>query len=326
MTERDYIGNALQLYGVEEYRLQGGKGDGMRFLRVRNGKGIDLSVSVDRCADISDLFFDGVRLNYMSPRGNVAPAYYHLGRDGMGFLDSFNCGLITTCGFDNIGVPNEDDGELHGLHGALPNTPASCASYEVTEKAIVIRAIIPDERIFGRKLVLHRTITVSLEENTLTIEDTVQNCGDHDEPVMYLYHINYGYPLLSEKMKLEISSCKVTPRDDHAADDLDTWNKMLTPTPQFQEQCYYHEFDQDEAVVTLTNEEIGKKVRMTFPTDVFPFMTQWKMMGIRDYVLGCEPCTNTLEGRHEVGKAGALQSLKPGEKKQFSVKFRLDRI
>ena len=33
-----YIGHPLQLYGVEEMRLVGGKGDGMRVLNVRNNK------------------------------------------------------------------------------------------------------------------------------------------------------------------------------------------------------------------------------------------------------------------------------------------------
>ena len=37
MNEKAYIGHEQQLYGVEEHRLVGGKGDGMRLLEVRNG-------------------------------------------------------------------------------------------------------------------------------------------------------------------------------------------------------------------------------------------------------------------------------------------------
>ena len=36
---REYIGHESQLFGVEEVRLVGGKGDGMRLLQVRNGSG-----------------------------------------------------------------------------------------------------------------------------------------------------------------------------------------------------------------------------------------------------------------------------------------------
>ena len=43
MNERAYYGHESQLFGVEEYRLTGGKGDGMRLLQVRNGKGLDFT-------------------------------------------------------------------------------------------------------------------------------------------------------------------------------------------------------------------------------------------------------------------------------------------
>ena len=48
--------------GVEEYRLIGGKGDGMRLLQVRNGLGLEFTVSPDRAADIT-------RLSYGIPFG-----------------------------------------------------------------------------------------------------------------------------------------------------------------------------------------------------------------------------------------------------------------
>lgn len=46
-----YIGHDLQLGGVEEYRLVGGKGDGMRLYQIRNGKGLELEVSPDRAGE-----------------------------------------------------------------------------------------------------------------------------------------------------------------------------------------------------------------------------------------------------------------------------------
>ena len=59
MNERAYYGHESQLFGVEEYRLAGGKGDGMRLLQVKNGLGLEFTVSADRCADISRLHFRG---------------------------------------------------------------------------------------------------------------------------------------------------------------------------------------------------------------------------------------------------------------------------
>ena len=96
-----YIGHESQLYGVEEHRLVGGRGDGMRLFQVKNGKGLEFTVSADRCADISRLSVEGVNMGYFSPCGYVAPAYY----DGVGdgFLKSFTAGFLTTCGLNGVG-------------------------------------------------------------------------------------------------------------------------------------------------------------------------------------------------------------------------------
>lgn len=42
MKNKGYIGHSSQLSGVEEHRLVGGKGDGMRLLLVNNGSGISI--------------------------------------------------------------------------------------------------------------------------------------------------------------------------------------------------------------------------------------------------------------------------------------------
>lgn len=42
-----YIGHESQLYGIEEHRLVGGRGDGMRLLEINNGKGMQLTTPED---------------------------------------------------------------------------------------------------------------------------------------------------------------------------------------------------------------------------------------------------------------------------------------
>mgnify|MGYP002561958973 CR=1 FL=1 len=63
----EYIGHTSQLFGVEEHRLVGGKGDGLRLLEVTNGGGLEAVISLDRNGDISRLHFKGVNLGYVSP-------------------------------------------------------------------------------------------------------------------------------------------------------------------------------------------------------------------------------------------------------------------
>ncbi len=317
MVNRSYYGHDTQLFGVEEHRLVGGKGDGMRLFEVRNGSGLEFTVSADRAADISRISYKSVNLSYMGSAGYVAPAYYD--QPEFGFLKSFTCGFLTTCGLQAIGTPSVDGDTPCPLHGTISNIPADRIYYTEESGKIQIHARVTDAEIFKQKLVLNRVISCEHGSNVLTISDTVTNEGSSDEPFMLLYHMNMGYPLLSEKSRLAVSSSTVTPRDDWAAKDLDTWDKMLAPVPNFQEQCYYHEFKEKRPCAKLYNPDAGVGLAIRWDASQIPYMTEWKMMGERDYVLGLEPCISKLEGRAELRKNGALQFIKPGETRRFEI-------
>ena len=105
---------------------------------------------------------------------------------------------------------------------------------------------------------------------------------------------------------------------EHAAKDLDTWAKMLPPTPGFEEQCYSHTFEK-EAKASIYNPDINKGLTISFDKDVLDHFTQWKMMGVRDYVMGLEPGNCHPDGRDVMRKEGKLQFLQPGESCTFCV-------
>ena len=320
MDKKAYIGHPSQLCGVEEVRLVGGKGDGMRLLQVRNATGLAFTVAADRCADIYRLMFKGDNMGFFSPNGYVAPAYYD--DQGAGFLKSFTAGFLTTCGLSTAGSGSEDEGEQLPLHGCIGNTPCEHIYWTEDAENIYIHAQVSEEQIFRHKLHLNRLITCGKWENTITITDTVENRGDAKTPVMLLYHMNMGYPLLSENAIVDIPSASVTPRDDHAAKDLDTWQKMLPPTAGFQEQCYFHTFA-EEGRASIYNPDINKGLTISFDKNVLDHFTQWKMMGYRDYVLGLEPSNCALAGRAALRKSGELKFLQPGESVTYEVKVEL---
>ena len=311
-----YIGHDSQVYGVEEHRLVGGKGDGMRLLQVRNGKGLDFTVVADRCADISRLSFKGINMGYFSPCGYVAPAYYD--NIGDAWLKSFTAGFLTTCGLENVGSVCVDEGEQLPLHGSIANIPAETVYWEETKEGLVIHAVIKDERIFSRKLVLYRDIVCSLTENKVEIRDTIVNRGATASPAMILYHMNMGYPLLSENARITINSEEVVPRNARAAEDLDTWSKVLAPQKGFEEQCYFHTC-KGIGVAELVNPDVNVGLQIRFDTENLPFFTQWKMMGERDYVLGLEPGNCDPDGRDKMRAKGALTILEPGESVSYRV-------
>ena len=161
---RAYIGHDSQIRGVEELRLVGGKGDGMRLFQVRNGKGLEFTVSADRCADITRLSFKGDNYSFISPCGYVAPAYYD--DQGVNWLQSFTAGFVTTCGLSAVGNPCVDDGESTSLHGKVGNIPAERIYWDEDEDSIWIKAIIREARIFERKLKL----THEQQAKTLLVE------------------------------------------------------------------------------------------------------------------------------------------------------------
>ena len=316
-----YIGHDSQLYGIEEHRLVGGKGDGIRLLEINNGKGLEMTVSPDRNADISRLRFKGINMSYMSPCGYVAPAFYD--SIGSNWLQSFTAGFLTTCGLQAVGSPCTDEGEELPLHGSIANTPAEHVFWYEEGNALVVRSVTKDETIFGRKLRLHRKITVSLKENCFRIEDTIENTGDRVEPSEILYHMNMGYPLLDEDSIVKVPAEKVIPRNDHAAEDIDNCLQMEKPTAGYEERCYYHVFADENGEASIFQPKLGVGLTMHFNAKELDGFTEWKMMGVRDYVLGLE-CGNCYpDGRDVMRRTGMLKFLQPGEKKTYTVDISL---
>jgi len=316
-----YIGHSLQLSGVVEYRLTGGKGDGMRMLRVRNGKGMELEISLDRCADIVTLTTDGVNMGYFAPCGYVHPAYYN--NRGGEFLKSFTAGFFTTCGLTAVGSPCVDEGEELPLHGTISNTPCEQYSVQETEDTIVITAQIRDASLFSHQLVLDRTYTVSKTENRISLSDRIVNIGSNQSPLLLLYHCNMGYPLLSENAEVVIPAGSVAPRNDHAAEDIENCLSMEVPQSGYEERCYYHDVIAKEGIARcgIYNPEIQKGVVISYGKEALRYFTEWKMMGMGEYVLGLEPGNCTPDGRDVLRKNGTLMFLEPDEEYRTQLTF-----
>lgn len=156
--------------------------------------------------------------------------------------------------------------------------------------------VIKDETIFGRKLVLRREIEISKRENSFVIRDEMENTGDRVEPLEVLYHMNMGYPLLDEESIVKIPAKEVLPRNDHAAEDIDNCLQMEKPQAGYEERCYYHKFNGKEGCASICQPKIGMELAITFDAENLDGFVEWKMMGVRDYVLGqqCMRCDRLL--------------------------------
>ena len=70
-----YLGNDGQIRGAEHLTLHGGKGEGMDFIYVRNGLGLDAWISLDRAGDIIRLTYKGSNMGFFGPCGHVGSKY-----------------------------------------------------------------------------------------------------------------------------------------------------------------------------------------------------------------------------------------------------------
>ena len=318
MQNRNYFGHESQLYRVEEHRLVGGKGDNMRLFEVNNGSGLEFTISADRAADISRLSYQGMNMSYFSVCGYSNSSYYD--KDALNFLKTFQCGFLTTCGLQSMGTPSEYEGTAYGLHGTISHIPAEHISYDISDDGeIVIKASVYDACIFSQKVRMDRLYKCAYGSNKLIIEDTFTNEGSSKTPFVLLYHMNIGYPLLSEDALVSVSSNKVTARNEEAVSGINEWNKIISPTPNYEEQCFYHTFSEDTATAKIFNPSISKGLAIHFDPKILPIMCEWKMMGEKDYVLGLEPANNYLEGRAYLEDQGKMTYLNPGEKFKSSI-------
>ena len=311
---REYLGHESQFCGVEEHRLVGGKGDGIRLLEVNNGNGIMFTLSLDRAGDISRIYKDGRNLGFFAPCGYVAPAYYD--KEGAGFLKSFTAGFLTTCGLTAVGSPCEDNGEVLPLHGNISHTPCENVNWWIDD-SIHIKLTVRDASLFGHKLLLTREFECPVGGDEIKMTDTVRNICDEETPYMILYHFNMGYPLLSEKSKVSVKSKGVMPRNERANEGLNDALTMEKPQSGFLEQCYY--YDMEEGYAEIYNPDIDTKLSLSYDTKELPFFTEWKMMGKGEYVLGLEPGNCHPDGRDVMRKQGRLAFLKAGEEKTQTI-------
>lgn len=313
-----HIGHPSQMYGVEEMRLVGGKADGMRILNVRYGGGLEFTVSLDRCGDISRLSLCGDNFGYFAPCGYVSPKYYD--KAGTGFLKSFTAGFFTTCGLTAVGSPCEDGGEILPMHGTISNTPCENVIHFIENNEIHIKLTVRDASLFSHQLLLEREYVCPISENVIYLTDRIRNIGSSKTPFEVLYHCNMGYPLLSENSKVTIPSDKVAARDDHAQDGIERCLEMESPQAGYEEKCYYHTLS-GKPCVSIFNPDINKGLNIRFDTQELKCFTEWKMMGEHEYVLGLEPGNCLPDGRDVMRQKGILEFLDAGEEKTHHITF-----
>lgn len=326
MNKRDllqHMGSVSQLGGIKRYEFSEGKAKGTEGIDVVTGTGLDYTILPGRCMDLAWTRYQGVPISYMS-KAEIAGASY-LEQEGMEWLRSFYAGMLTTCGFSNVGGPCQDERRIfgmqsHGLHGRLSHIPAnevcSRARWIDGKYVMTVEGVMRQSAVHGENMVLRRTITSVLGEKKIHIHDEIENEGQVAEPFMILYHMNFGYPLLDKCSRLLTNSNTIKPAEKVAESEIAVCKQFHEPMLLRDERCYFHDFNTDEngnVEVALVNDELELGVVLRFNKQQLPCFTEWKMMAEGEYVLGLEPGNTTPMGRVNAKEAGMLQYLEPGE-------------
>jgi len=317
-----YVGDLRALFGMKEYRFTEGKARGLRAIDLNNGNGLSLTLLADKCLDIPYLSFRGYNMGFVSKTGVVGPAYYT--ESGVrGFLKQFDAGFLTTGGITYSGAPCEIDGRQYGLHGIAYDLPAENVNKEIVnfegQAALHVTGEVREACVFEENMLLRRELLLETETNTLHIHDTVENCGFSKQPVMNVYHMNYGYPMLQKGARVIVNAPHMRPRDAEAEKGVGLYRLIEEPRPDYREQCFFHTFnpgDRDGCAV-LYNPALKLAAVNHYNPEQCPILCEWKNMQSGDYALGLEPTACGVMGKETALREGTIRYLEPGQTQNF---------
>ena len=316
---RERTGRIEQVASIRRAVLDDGRGRGMRAIDVRNASGLAFTLYPDKGLDIGPADFQGLPLAWMSPNGAVAPAFYD--QQGFEWLRTWSGGLMTSCGLINVGGPCETAEGCQGLHGRADHIPADdvatrCEWLPDGRYEMAVSGTISHTRVFGEKLIVRRTIRTWVGAPEIEIVDRTTNEGFATMPLMQLYHMNYGWPLVDEGAELVTAAHEVVPQNDYCRANLADWAKITAPIPGFAEQVFYHDIPADAdgmCRAAIRNARRGIELTVSFRKAELPYLVQWKMTGQGEYVCGLEPGNCFPEGQEAIAKRGLLRHIEPGQ-------------
>ncbi len=324
---RARVGHESQIGGVQRLVMDEGNTRGTEVVEFITGSGLVFHALPTRGLDIGLAQFQGKAIGWRSRTGEVQPAY--LGDEGFQARRGSFGGLMCTCGYSQVGVPNMDQGAQFGLHGRAQLCPAKAlwtdADWEGDEYRMWCKGKIVELDKFGEYFENSRSISTSLGSNTIRVEDSIRNLAFSSQPHMILYHINLGWPLVSGHTRLYAPSLSRRHRDKDSY-DFDWTRYHVAPQPQAEDVLYHQMEASPDGLVhlALINETPGKErwgLELAYSYATLPRLVNWRQPSPGAYVVGLEPSNCWADGRAAHRQRGDLVIMEPGETKNYLVEF-----
>ena len=321
-------GDISSLYSIKDITYNEGRERGVHAYNILNGKDLNVTVFADRGLDIPVLKYRGYNIGFLSKSGLSSPYLCRYTPDGLdSFLRQFPAGFMTTCGMTYAGAPCEDQGQNLSLHGAVSNSIAenvyACTVEEDDEVVLKVYGEIREARLFAENMILHREIKIYTESNIIKVHDVIENRGFMKSPLIMIYHVNFGYPILDAGARVYSNSKDVIPQSDFSKEGIDKYHVIEEPEDSREEQCYYHVGHEknEQCFAMIHNERLGIAVAVKYKEEQCPILCQWKSMQSGDYALGLEPTTSGIKGRKSIREEGKLIELEPMETYAIDLEF-----
>lgn len=318
------VGSLQQLASVRTLSFAEGRAQ-TRAVELVNGP-LRFTALADKCLDVAELSYRGVNFSFLSKPGLQGRNQYDT--HGEEALRSIMGGLFFTAGLENICAPCSLGGRDYPMHGRIRTTPAehlrTDARWEGGDYVLEIAGEMREAELFGENLVLRRSLRTALGEKSFTLSDEIENQSFRDEPLMLLYHINIGYPLLDEGTRLYLPTRSVTPREELSAPHAACWNVMDAPKDNEPEYVFIHEPQPDEQgrmSACVVNERLALGLQISWNTANLPYFMEWKSTASGDYVLGLEPANSSVYGRPLHEERGDLHRIAPFAKEKNELVF-----
>ncbi len=324
-------------WSIRFQRLRGGLSDGVDVIWLDNGC-TKLAILPTRGMNIWKGETVGLPLKWDSPvERPVHPSFVDpMRRGGIGWLDGFN-ELICRCGLGWHGAPGNDvikdsEGNIVSeqflpLHGRISNLPAHDVRVEVTDDgAISVIGIVDEASMFGGRLRMTSRLTTYIGSNTFEVTDSVQNLGATTAEAEMLYHCNFGQPILNDGARFLTAATEVAPRNDRAAENIETWTTYRGPETGYAEQVYFAKpisDDQGRGLAVLQSADGDNAVAIRFDTSTLPWLVLWKnTQAVEDgYCTGIEPGSSFPNLRTFEREKGRVISLQPQQTVTFDLSF-----
>ncbi|MEE4132790.1 aldose 1-epimerase family protein [Pseudomonas viridiflava] len=311
--------------------LHGGRQEGVSIIDIDNGT-MKLSVVPTRGMNVLQASVGDVRMGWDSPVKDVVnPAFIELnGRGGLGWLEGFN-ELVTRCGYEWVGHPGMDNGELLTLHGRAANIPASKVTLHIDEKppyAIRLKGELKEQAFKKVDFSVQTELVTEPGSTRFSLNDTLTNNGDYPKEYQALYHSNFSTPFLEQGARFEAPVKQVSPFNEKAKGDLGDWQTYRGPTPDYDETVYNivpYGDDKGDTVTVLHNKAGSLGVAVGFNTQQLPVFSLWKNTDTKGqgYVTGLEPGTSFSYNRRFQRSLNLVPTIEPKAQRQFQISYSL---